>query len=234
MSSLAIQGIVFDVDGVLFDTERLGRLSWRDVGREIGYPDAEASYLEFVGLNRTDAEAKMLRLFGPDFPCDYFMQLCSACTQARVEREGVPLKPGVESLLRFLKERGVPTALATSSGRRRTGRRLEMAGLTSYFSALVTGDQVVHGKPDPEIYLLACRALGTQPALTLAVEDSRNGILSASRAGMQVAMVPDLIPPSPELEPLLAVRRNSLDELRQWLAGRLPSPPVPSAGSALR
>ena len=221
MSGQNIRGVVFDADGVLFDTERLGRLSWLEVGQEIGYPQAEQSYLEFIGLNRTDAEAKMLRLFGADFPCDYFMRTCSACTQARIERDGVPLKPGVRELLTCLQKQNIPVALATSSGRKRITRRLDMAGLAPFFSAIVTGEQVVHGKPAPEIYQLACRHLGISPEQALAIEDSPNGILSASRAGMQVVMVPDLVQPSPDLSSLLTACCASLTAVRDWLAGRL-------------
>ena len=221
MSGQNIRGVVFDADGVLFDTERLGRLSWLEVGQEIGYPQAEQSYLEFIGLNRTDAEAKMLRLFGADFPCDYFMRMCSACTQARIERDGVPLKPGVRELLTCLQKQNIPVALATSSGRKRITRRLDMTGLAPFFSAIVTGEQVVHGKPAPEIYQLACRHLGISPEQALAIEDSPNGILSASRAGMQVVMVPDLVQPSPDLSSLLTACCASLTAVRDWLAGRL-------------
>ena len=146
MNSWDIQGVVFDVDGVLFDTERLGRLSWQAVGRELGYPHAADHYLEFVGLNRTDAEAKMLSLFGPGFPCDYFMRMCSSCTQSFIERDGVPLKPGVRELLTFLRQRSVPTALATSSGRKRTARRLELAGLTAFFSAFISQPAPVNNR----------------------------------------------------------------------------------------
>lgn len=195
MTRLEIQGIVFDVDGVLFDTERLTHQTWKTVSREMGWPQVGEAYLEFVGQNRTDIFRKMVELFGEEFPKETFMKVCSAYSQARMEREGVPMKPGVREILAFLKERGIPTALATSTGRPRTERRMEMTGLGPYFSAIITGDQVVHSKPDPEIYLLACQALGTDPKHTIAVEDSRNGILSASRAGMQVIMVPDMIPP---------------------------------------
>ena len=146
------------------------------------------------------------------------MKVCSAYSQARMEKEGVPMKPGVREILTFLKERGIPTALATSTGRPRTKRRMEMTGLGPYFSAIITGDQVVHSKPDPEIYLLACQALGTDPEHTIAVEDSRNGILSAARAGMQVIMVPDMIPPTPELEALLFRRCSSLMDVQALLA----------------
>ena len=218
MTQLEIQGIVFDVDGVLFDTERLTHQTWKTVSREMGWPQVGEAYLEFVGQNRTDIFRKMVELFGEEFPKETFMKVCSAYSQARMEREGVPMKPGVREILAFLKERGIPTALATSTGRPRTERRMEMTGLGPYFSAIITGDQVEHSKPDPEIYLLACQALGTEPGHTIAVEDSRNGILSASRAGMQVIMVPDMIPPTPELESLLFRRCGDLLEVRELLS----------------
>ena len=218
MTQLEIQGIVFDVDGVLFDTERLTHQTWKTVSREMGWPQVGEAYLEFVGQNRTDIFRKMVELFGEEFPKETFMKVCSAYSQARMEKEGVPMKPGVREILAFLKERGIPTALATSTGRPRTERRMEMTGLGPYFSAIITGDQVEHSKPDPEIYLLACQALGTAPEHTIAVEDSRNGILSASRAGMQVIMVPDMIPPTPELEALLFRRCGDLLEVRELLS----------------
>lgn len=205
------------MDGVLFDTERLTQQTWLTVSREMGWPQVGEAYLEFVGQNRTDIFRKMVELFGQEFPKEAFMKVCSAYSQARMERDGVPVKPGVREILTFLKERGIPTALATSTGRPRTQRRLEMTGLAPYFSAAITGDQVVHSKPDPEIYLLACEALHTDPAHTLAIEDSRNGILSASRAGMPVIMVPDMIPPTPDLEALLLRRCSSLLEVRDLL-----------------
>lgn len=219
---MELHGIVFDVDGVLFDTERLTQQTWRAVSREMGWPQVGEAYLEFVGQNRTDIFRKMVEMFGQEFPKESFMKICSAFSQARMERDGVPIKPGVREILTFLQERGVPTALATSTGRPRTERRLEMTGLAPYFSAVITGDRVTHSKPDPEIYLLACEALGTAPEHTLAIEDSRNGILSASRAGMPVIMVPDMIPPTPELEALILRKCGDLNQVRAFLAQILP------------
>ena len=170
-----------------------------------------------MGQNRADILQQMLDLFGPDFPRETFLLTCSARSQARMEQEGVPLKPGVREILEFLTARGIPAALATSTNRERTHRRMEMTGLGPCFSAVVTGDQVEHSKPDPEIYQLACQALGTAPSRTLAIEDSRNGILSAHAAGMPVVMIPDLIPPAPELERLLFRRCTSLLEVRELL-----------------
>jgi len=217
MSGLPLDGVVFDVDGVLFDTERLTQKSWLSVSREMGRPQVGARYLEFVGQNRADILAKMLEFFGPEFDREQFLLTCSQRSQNRMEREGVPLKPGVREILDFLREKNIPTALATSTNRDRTLRRMEMTGLTPYFSAMITGDQVEHSKPDPEIYLLACKALGAAPARTLAVEDSRNGILSASAAGMPTVMIPDMIAPTPELDKLLFQRFDSLLELRDFL-----------------
>ena len=217
MSRFDLEGVVFDVDGVLFDTERLSQEIWNAVSTELGWPQVGRAYLEFVGQNRADLLQKMLDLFGPDFPRETFLLTCSARSQERMEREGVPLKPGVREILEFLTARRVPAALATSTNRERTQRRMEMTGLRPCFSAVVTGDQVAHSKPDPEIYQLACRALGTTPSRTLAIEDSRNGILSAHAAGMPVVMVPDLIPPTPELERLLFRRCASLLEVRELL-----------------
>lgn len=224
MSIPPIQGVVFDVDGVLFDTERLTQQTWLTVSREMGWPQVGEAYLEFVGQNRTDIRQKMVRLFGSEFPREHFLRTCSSYTQARIEHDGVPLKPGVREILDLLKSKHIPTALATSTGAERTSRRLELTGLGPYFSAVITGDMVEHSKPHPEIYLLACKALGTAPEGTVAVEDSPNGIRSASRAGMQVIMVPDMIPPTPELDALLWRRCGSLTQAAQVLAPLLDHP----------
>lgn len=210
---LQLDGVVFDVDGVLFDTERLSQRIWLAVSQEMGWPQVGQQYLHFVGRNRTDIRQQMLELYGPEFPREEFLLTCSHQAQERVEREGLPVKPGVPEILRFLQGRNIPIALATSTGRERTCRRMELSGLGPFFHAIVTGDQILHGKPEPDIYLLACRELGVLPERTVAVEDSRNGILSAHAAGMKTVMVPDLIPPSPDLERLLWRRCGSLSEL---------------------
>lgn len=221
MSQLDLEGVIFDADGVLFDTENLGLRVWRELGQELGLPQPAEHYLHFVGRSRADILHEMAVLFGPDFPSEEFMTRGSRRALDIMEREGIPMKPGVYELLSFLKEKGVPTALATSTYRDRTDYRMGRTGLTEYFQSITTGDQVVHSKPDPEIYTLACRSLGTDPARTIAIEDSRNGILSAHGAGMRVIMVPDLIPPTPELEALLFQKFDSLLTLRDYLAAVL-------------
>ena len=102
MTGLKIEGVVFDVDGVLFDTERLTQQTWLAVSREMGWPQVGEAYLEFVGQNRADIFQKMEDLFGAEFPKDAFMAACSARSQARMETEGVPMKPGVGEVLELL------------------------------------------------------------------------------------------------------------------------------------
>lgn len=211
MGGLSFDAVVFDADGTLFDTETLMHQVWWDVGREMNFTRPAEEYLDFVGLNRT-AMLKRMEGYDASFDRQKFIVGVSEGLQARIEREGVPLKPGVRELLAFLSQNGIPMALATSTHRIRTDRRLELSGLAQHFRATVTGDEVSHGKPDPEMYLTACRKLGADPARCLAVEDSRNGILSAHAAGMTVFMVPDLIPPTDDLC-AMARKFDSLSEI---------------------
>jgi HAD superfamily hydrolase (TIGR01509 family) len=213
MNILKQKGVIFDVDGVLFDTETIGVRVWREIGAKLDLPQPAQQYRDFVGRSRADILSLMYEKFGSDFPAESFLAASSKRDMELMDQEGVPLKPGVREILEFLREHHVPTALATSTYRDRTLYRMERTGLAHYFQSMTTGDQVSHSKPDPEIYLLACQRLGTPPAETLAVEDSRNGILSASAAGMSVVMVPDLIPPTPDLEALLVGRFDSLNDL---------------------
>ena len=183
----------------------------------MGCPKIVEHYLEFVGRSRADNQQHILELMGDDFPAGEYMDRCRVLIQQTMEQKGVPLKPGVREILDFLRQRRIPMALATSTHLDHTLRRLELAGLDGYFKAIITGDQVEHSKPDPEIYAKACQALGTDPAHTLAVEDSRNGILSASSAGMPAVMIPDLIPATADLEERFYCKCASLLELRDML-----------------
>ena len=212
MGGLSFDAVVFDADGTLFDTETVMHQIWIEVGREMGEPRPGIEYLDYVGLNRPTMLRRMAE-YGPGFDGEEFLRRVSQGLQDRVEIQGVPLKPGARAILEFLHGKGLPMALATSTQRVRTDRRLELTGFRVYFQTTVTGDEVTRGKPDPQIYLLACQKLGVDPSRCLAVEDSRNGILSAHTAGMAVAMVPDMIPPTPELEALLWGKFQSLDEL---------------------
>lgn len=218
MGGLNFEAVIFDADGTLFDTENLMYEVWVEVGKDMGLTMTIPEYLHYVGLNRKTVLDVMRERIGPDFDGAEFMVRCVARLSERIEEDGVPLKPGVTELLELLYKKGIPMGLATSTHRVRTDRRLELCGLGKYFSTSVTGDEVSKGKPDPEIYTTVCQKLGVAPENCLAVEDSKNGILSAHDAGLPVAMVPDMIPPTAELEEIAWNKFDSLLELRDYLA----------------
>lgn len=214
---LSFDAVIFDADGTLFDTETLMYEVWVEIGKDMGLTMNIPEYLHYVGLNRKAVLDVMRERIGPDFDGADFMVRCVARLSERIEEEGVPLKPGVREILELLRQKNIPVGLATSTHRVRTDRRLELCGLGTYFSAVVTGDEVSKGKPDPEIYRTVCGKLGISPKTCLAVEDSRNGILSAHHAGLKVAMIPDMVPPTAELEEISFQKFNSLLDLRDYL-----------------
>jgi len=215
---LNFSAVIFDADGTLFDTETLMYEVWVEIGRDMGLTMTIPEYLHYVGLNRKTVLDVMHERIGPDFDGAEFMVRCVARLSERIEEEGVPLKPGVREILALLQEKGIPVGLATSTHRVRTDRRLELCGLGKSFAAVVTGDEVSKGKPDPEIYRAVCQKLGFSPENCLAVEDSKNGILSAYQAGLAVAMIPDMVPPTAELEDIAWKTFPSLLELRDHFA----------------
>ena len=218
-----INSVVFDMDGVLFDTERLATDAWFKAAQEMGIDDISAGVKGCVGLNHSDTRNFLTRCYGEGFPCEEFLDCTSREFKEMIESEGLPVKPGVYEILEFLNKNGFRTALATSTGKSGAMRHLETAGITRYFNVIVTGDMIVRGKPDPEIYETACRGLGSMPENCIAVEDSPNGIRSAYGAGMKTVMVPDLIEPDEELEKLLYRKFATLLELKEFLENGMQS-----------
>ena len=197
-----MKAAVFDMDGVLFDSERVCRDSWVNVSREYGITDMEQAFSLFIGRNSTDVEEIMRERYGKDFPYDAFRKRASQEFRELFEKEGRPKKRGVLELLTFLKNDGWKIGLASSTARESVIRLLEQAGIRSFFHVIVGGDEIIHSKPEPDIYLIACEKLGTLPHETYAIEDSYNGIRSAYRAGMKAIMVPDLLPATEEMRDL--------------------------------
>lgn len=209
--------IIFDMDGVLFDTERISYECWNEVGEAMGLGDLSEGIRGCVGLNRNDAEILMRDLYGKDFPFEEFRETVHALMKRRFLEEGVPVKEGVRELLEYLTENGYIVGMASSTGRKSVMEHLEKTGLTGYFRTVVTGDMVEHSKPDPEIYLKACEELGVTPMNAVAIEDSPNGIRSAYRAGMKPVMVPDLIEPTAEIEAMLYGKFYSLLDVLDYI-----------------
>ena len=194
--------VVFDMDGVLFDTEKLCMDSWVAVAKEQGISDMEDVFPRCIGLNGNDTRALVMEYYGESFPYDEYRKLTSQWFWKEIEENGLPMKPGVKELLDFLVDNECKIGLASSTRYESVVHHLTQAGIRDYFSVIVTGDMVEHSKPQPDIYLRACEELGTSPADAYAIEDSPNGIRAAYRAGMCPIMVPDMIKPDAEMKEL--------------------------------
>lgn len=190
-----MKAIVFDMDGVLFDTERVYFEAWDKTAEEMGI-EIEEIRNRCAGHNAADIARTFDAWFDGKVTYAVFGPRKSEWFRRILEEEGLPLKEGLFEILDFLKENGYRIALATSTRREGAISNLTKAGILHYFDALTTGDMFEHGKPDPEIYLTACRLLGSDPAETYAVEDSYPGLEAAYRAGMRPVMIPDLFPPN--------------------------------------
>lgn len=193
------KAVIFDMDGVIFDSETLCLSTWKQVAKEYGIENIETVFRKCIGTNANDTKAIMLSAYGESFEYDTFRKKASAIFHQTEEAGGLTVKPGVKELLTYLKENHYKIGLASSTREEVVRSQLTHAGFIDYFDLIVGGDAVVHSKPDPEIYLMACERLGVNPADTYVIEDSYNGIRSAYAAGMKPIMVPDLIAPDKEM-----------------------------------
>lgn len=209
--------VVFDMDGVLFDTERLCQDSWLAIAEEDGLPGMREIFPRCIGLNANDSRQIVMGAYGKNFDYGGFRQRASEWFWDHIEKNGLPVKPGAREILGWLRENNWPTGLASSTRRSTVLNHLEQAGFSEYFSVVVTGDMVEHSKPRPDIYLLACRELGTEPGQAYAIEDSPNGIRSAHAAGMTPLMVPDMIAPDEEMIRLSRKIFRDLGEVLNFL-----------------
>ena len=208
--------VVFDMDGVLFDTERLCQDSWLAVAEEIGLPGMKEIFPQCIGLNANDSRRIVMNAYGEDFDYEGFREQASVWFWDYIEKNGLPMKPGVRELLDWLKENGWTVGLASSTRRSSVLNHLEQAGIRDYFSTVITGDMVEHSKPQPDIYLMACRELDADPKEAYAIEDSPNGIRSAHAAGMTPLMVPDMIAPDEEMRRLSSCIFKDLFEVLEY------------------
>lgn len=194
-----IKAVIFDMDGVMFDTERLSAELWQELGQEMGFAAGENLLRRVRGNNIEQVKAAFRMHFGEGFPLEEVFRRKRALMEERLERDGVPVKRGLRELLDWLREEGYKLAVATGSSRERVLKNLRDAGVEGYFEQLVCGDQVPVSKPDPAIFLLAAQRLGVEPGHCLVLEDSLNGVEAALAGGFVTVMVPDLLQPEAAL-----------------------------------
>jgi len=210
-----IKALVFDMDGVLFDSERISRMVWIQAGAEYHLADVEEAERCVIGRSFADTCQFLRERYGPTFPAVEFRTRCSQLFHEYTDAHGMPLMPLAKETLLYLFNKKIPLALASSTRRLVVDKELAEADFTHFFKVTVCGDEVEHSKPNPDIYIEACKKLGFNPEDCIAVEDSPNGIRSAYNAGMKAVMIPDQVQPDEKLKTLLYKCYSSLAELKE-------------------
>lgn len=197
-----IEAVLFDMDGLMFDTERMYQKAWLQAGRQMGVPMEPEIVDRLRGRNREGCARVCREVFGEDFDFDAMRTACRALMARWIEENGLPVKPGLYELLAELERRGIPAVLATSTTRDSAWGHLQRAKVDRYFLGAVCGDEVSHSKPHPEVFLKAAALAGKDPARCLVLEDSPAGVRAGAAAGCFTVMVPDLTAPDEELRKL--------------------------------
>lgn len=216
--NILYKAVVFDMDGVIFDSERAVMQCWKEVASRHNIPNIEKAILACTGTTMVRTREIMLNLYGADFPYDEYARESSAIFHSRYDGGRLPMKPGVKELLTFLKERGKKIALASSTRQQVVTDELRDAGIIGYFDRIICGDMVSRSKPAPDIFLKACEELNVSPSDSYAIEDSYNGIRAAHAGGLHPIMVPDLLPADEEMQSLAEIVLPSLTSVMEYLA----------------
>lgn len=212
-----MRAVIFDMDGLMFDTERVFIEAWDYAGEKIGVGKAGYMTLRTLGMNAAMSRELWIEEFGEKYNEQELRRHTKEFLTKYYAENPVPVKKGLYILLNYLKENGFRLAVASSSPRWEVESHLKDAAVSDYFQAVICGDMVTRSKPDPEIYLKACELLGEKPQDCFALEDSRNGILSAHRAGCRTLMVPDLWQPDGEILSVIAGKYDDLEQVKEAL-----------------
>ncbi|MCT4688099.1 HAD family hydrolase [Vallitalea sp.] len=208
-----IQGIIFDMDGLMLDTESIALDSWERAGKEFGYKISRELMIKAVGRTLVDTRKLLVKNLGNDFPFEEVRKVRIDYTKEYMSLNGVPIKEGLIEFLKYCKSIKVPTAVATSTNRSDALELLKKTNIVDYFNTIVCGDEIEKGKPEPDIFLMASKKLGINPEKCIVLEDSENGILAASRANMIPIWIPDIITESDIATKNARYICNSLNEV---------------------
>ena len=212
-----MMNIVFDMDGVIFDSEHVCERCWQDYKEKYQLKDAKGMFHACIGTTVEKTKEIVCSYQGEDFPYESFRKDTSERFHEIEAAEGLPVNKGARELLSWLKESGANVGLASSTRSETVVRQLTHAGLIQYFDVIVGGEMAKKSKPEPDIYLEACKRMGITPESAYGVEDSFNGMRSLYAAGLHPVMVPDLLEPDEEMNRIAEVILSDLFEVRDYL-----------------
>lgn len=215
-----MRAFIFDMDGLMFDTERVFVSAWDYAGEKMGLGKTGYMVLKTLGMNTAGCNQTWRDEFGEDVDLDALWRYSREFLEDYYSRYTVTVKKGLYDLLTYLRRKGYKLAVASSTNRQKVEQHLNSAHVRQYFDAVVTGDMVENSKPAPDIYLKAAAALGEKPEECYALEDSRNGLLSAHAAGCKPIMVPDLWQPDDVVKQFILGPYEDLLAVRDWLIAR--------------
>ncbi len=203
MKNIKLKGAIFDMDGVLIDTEKLYLRFWKEAAAEFGYDMRDEHVFAVRSMARKYSIPKLKSMLGEDFPTEEVRSRRTELMNDFISKSGIETKKGLFRLLNHLRDSGIKIAVATATQRERTLSYLSRIGALEFFDAVICGDMVTAGKPAPDIYLTAAAELGLSPEECAAFEDSPNGLMAAHSAGCYTVMVPDLTQPDDEVSPYI-------------------------------
>lgn len=206
---------IFDMDGLILDSERTVLHIWEQIGEKYGFAGIREYGISVIGKNKKATVDEFERVYGK--PGEAYERELRRIYNGLAGTGKVPLKPHTLELLASMKRAGMKTAIASSSTREEVTTQMEMLGALQFFDTCVCGDQVTRSKPDPEIFLLACDALGVKPEEAIGLEDSFNGVRACRASGLFTIMVPDIIMPDDEMKGLADVILPSLKDVQDFL-----------------
>lgn len=217
IDKLSFELIIFDMDGLMFDTEKISFISWRDAAARYGYQIDDNIFRKTIGANLISTKDIYIKHFGISFPIEEIISERVRISEELIKLKGLPIKKGLYELLDYLSQSNIKKAVATSTSRNRALNLLKLAGIDNNFDYVLCGDEIEKSKPDPEIFLKVSDKLGCSPNKCLVLEDSEAGIEAAHKAGMFPIMIPDIKEPNELTKTLIFKKMDNLLDVKCFL-----------------